>query len=260
MSKVKIGLSMLYCLSEPFGKMVKRLGTVTTPYIEVVDDGLHTLSKKRVAMLNEAAKSSGVKFTVHSPFADINIASPSKPMLKAALKRLEQSMSYANALDARLWVLHPGCKTGISMFYLGDDWKQNVKSIQALHKTANDYGVTLAIENLPEKYGFLMKGAEDFQRFYDESGLDIGIVLDVGHANLEGRVEPFLQKLPNKLVHVHVSDNMGENDQHLGIGYGAINWRNFVETLKQIGFSGTVVTESVEHVEESLQKLRQLFA
>jgi len=79
MSKVKIGLSMLYCLSEPFGKMVKRLGTVTTPYIEVVDDGLHTLSKKRVAMLNEAAKSSGVKFTVHSPFADINIASPSKP-------------------------------------------------------------------------------------------------------------------------------------------------------------------------------------
>jgi len=169
-------------------------------------------------------------------------------------------MSYANALDARLWVLHPGCKTGISMFYPGDDWKQNVKSIQALHKTANDYGVTLAIENLPEKYGFLMKGAEDFQRFYDESGLDIGIVLDVGHANLEGRVEPFLQKLPNKLVHVHVSDNMGENDQHLGIGYGAINWQNFAETLKRIGFSGTVVTESVEHVEESLQKLRQLFA
>lgn len=260
MSKAKIGLSMLYCLCEPFGKMVNRLSTVTTPCIEVVDDGLHTLSKQRVAMLNQAAKSADVKFTLHSPFADINIASPSTQMLKATLKRLTQSIKYANALDAKLWVLHPGCKTGLSMFYPGDDWKQNIKSIRALHKTAEDYGVTVAIENLPEKYGFLMKSADDFQRFYAESGLDIGVVLDVGHANLENHVAAFFEKIPKKLVHVHVSDNMGENDQHLGIGYGAINWQQFAGDLKQIGFSGTIVTESVTNVEESLQKLRQLFA
>ena len=260
MSKATMGLSMLYCLSEPFGKMVNRLSTVTTPYIEVVDDGLHTLTKQRVAMLNQAAKSADIKFTLHSPFADMNIASPSRMMLKATLERLTQSISFANALDAKLWVLHPGCKTGISMFYPGDDWKQNIKSIRALHKTAADYGVTVAIENLPEKYGFLMKSADDFQRFYEESGLDIGVVLDVGHANLENHVTAFFEKIPNKLVHVHVSDNMGENDQHLGIGYGAIDWQQLAGDLKQIGFSGTIVTESVSNVEESLQKLRQLFA
>ncbi len=260
MPEPKIGLSMLHCLSEPFSKMVKRLETATTPYVEVVDEGLHTLSRKRVATLNQKAKSQHLEFTVHSPFADLNIASPSKPILKTTLKRLKQSMTYANALNAKLWVLHPGNKTGISMFYPGQDWKQNTQSIQQLHTAAEEYGVTVAIENLPEKYGFIMKTPEDFQRFYKETNLPIGIVLDVGHANLEAQVEPFLKKLPEKIVHIHVSDNVGVNDQHLGIGYGAIDWQWFANELKKISYRQIVVTESVEHVEESLQKLRQLLA
>jgi sugar phosphate isomerase/epimerase len=261
MSKPKIGLSMLYCLGEPFSKMLKRLDKVETCYVEVLDDGLHALTKKRVTALNQAAKSRSIQFTVHAPFADINIASPSKPMLTATLKRLKESMAYASALNAKLWVFHPGSKTGISMFYPGEDWKQNVKGIRELHKTAEEYGLNIAMENLPEKYGFIMKTPEDFQKFYKETGInDVGIVLDVGHANLEGQTENFLRKLPDKIGHIHVSDNMGENDQHLGLGYGKINWQRFAETLREIDYDKMVMIESAEHVTESLQKLRQLLS
>lgn len=261
MYSIKIGLSMLYCLGEPFNKMVKRLDTVETPYVEVVDDGLHALSRKRVFMLNEAAESRGIKYTLHAPFADINIASPSKPMLNASLKRLKQSMDYASVLNAQLWVFHPGIKTGISTFYPGEEWKQNIKGIRELHKTAEEYGLNIAMENLPEKYGFIMKSPKDFLKFYRETGLNnIGIVLDVGHANLEGQTEPFLRKLPDKIVHMHVSDNMGENDQHLGIGYGKIHWQRFAEALREIAYDKTIMVESAEHVKESLQKLKQLLA
>jgi sugar phosphate isomerase/epimerase len=261
MSKPKIGLSMLYCLGEPFSKMLKRLAKVKTRYVEVIDDGLHALNKKRVAALNQVAKSRGIQFTVHAPFADINIASPSKPMLTAAVKRLKESMAYASDLDAKLWVFHPGNKTGISMFYPGEDWKQNIKSIRLLHKTAEEHGLNTAIENLPEKYGFIMKTPEDFTKLYRETGLnDVGIVLDVGHANLEGQTEQFLRKLPDKIAHIHVSDNMGENDKHLGIGYGKIDWQWFAENLREIAYDKTVMVESVEHVTESLKKLRKLLA
>jgi len=261
MLKPKIGLSMLYCLSQPFAKMVTRLNKVETRYVEVVDEGLHVLNKKRVATLNQIAKSRSIQYTVHAPFADINIASPSKPVLTASLKRLKESMACANALNAKLWVFHPGNKTGISMFYHGEDWKQNIQSINQLHETAEEYGLNIALENLPEKYGFLMKQPEDFQKFYKEASLhDVGIVLDVGHANLEGQTEPFLRKMPEKIVHIHISDNMGENDQHLGIGYGKINWQQFAETLHEIAYDKTILIECVEHVNESLQKLRQLLA
>ena len=241
--------------------MVQSLSTVETQYVEVIDDGLHTLDKKRVSTLKKVGKSHDIKYTVHAPFADINIASPSKPMLNASLKRLRQSMDYADALNAQLWIFHPGVKTGISMFYPGEDWNQNIEGIRELHKTAEEYGLDISIENLPEKYGFLMKQPEDFEKFYKETGLnDVGIALDVGHANLGGQIESFLRKLPDKIVHMHVSDNMGENDQHLGVSYGKIDWQWFAETLCEMAYGKTVMVESTEHVKDSLQKLKKLLA
>ncbi len=260
MPKPKIGLSMLYTLGDPFSKMVKRLATVKTPRIEIVDDGLHALNKKRVQTLNEAAKSYGLMYTLHAPFADINIASPSKPILNTSLKRLKESMGYANALNAQLWVFHSGMQTGISSFYPGKDWTQNQQSIDLLHKTAEEYGVKIALENLPEPYPFIIKSVENFARFFEETNLDLDLVLDVGHANISKQIEPFLRTFKDKIVHIHASDNMGEFDQHLGIGYGKIDWQQFAQTLKEITYDKTVIVESVEHAEESLSKLTQLLA
>jgi len=260
MPKPRIGLSMLFTLNEPFRRMAKGLDRAQTNYVEIVDEGYHVLSKKRVNLLNEVAKSHGMKYSVHAPFADINPASLSKPVLRASMKRLKQSMQHAHDLDAYLWVFHPGSKSGISAFYPRADWKQNENSIRELHKTAENLGLTIAMENMPEKYNFLMKTPEDFQRFYNETGLtDIGVVLDTGHANLEGQIQPFLQRIPDKVAHVHVSDNHGEFDEHLGVGYGKIDWKQFAETVKATGFSGTILVESVFNVQESQQKLKALF-
>jgi sugar phosphate isomerase/epimerase len=130
-----------------------------------------------------------------------------------------------------------------------------------LHKTAEKHGLNIAMENLPEKYGFIMKHSKDFVKFYRESGLnDVGIVLDVGHANLEGQTDSFLRKLPDKIVHMHVSDNMGEHDQHMGIGYGEIRWQQFAQTLREIAYDKMVMVECTKHVEESLQKIKQLLS
>ncbi len=259
--KPKFGLSMLFMLSEPFNKMTQQLAKVDAKYVEIVDDGTHTLGKTRVATLNEIAASHGLRYSVHAPFADINIASPSKTMLAASMKRLKRSMQYAQELDAYLWVFHPGSKSGISAFYPGEDWKQNLKSIQEIHWFASDLGLNVAMENLPGKYAFLMNTPSDFNRFYAESGLeDVGIVLDTGHANLEGQIQLFLKKTPQKIVHVHVSDNHGEIDEHLGVGDGSIDWEEFAKMLKSTRFSGTLLTESVFKAEETFRNLKQLFA
>ena len=260
MSKAKVGVSMLYCLGEPFNRMVKRLDTMNTRYIEILDDGTHELDKKRVATLKEAAKSFSLEYTVHAPFADINIASPSKAMLDASMKRLKQSMAFANQLDAKVWVFHPGAKTGIGQFYPNGDWKQNNKSIQELSKTAEQYGLNIALENLPAKYYFFMSKAEDFTRFYRETNLPVGIVLDLGHANLEGQIEPFFKLLADKITHIHASDNDGVEDQHLGVGQGKIDYEWLAETLDKLSYDKSVIVESITNVAQSIQKLKQLLA
>jgi sugar phosphate isomerase/epimerase len=258
MSKVKVGVSMLYCLGEPFNRMVKRLGKMDTRYIEIVDDGAQELSKKRVVTLKEVAKSYGLEYSLHAPFADINIASPSKGMLNVAIKRLKQSMAYANELDVKMWVFHPGALTGISQFYPGAAWRQNSESIQELYKAAEEYGLNIALENLPGKYWFLMHKPEEFMRFYRETSLPIGIALDLGHAQLEAQIEPFFKLLADKIVHIHASDNDGSDDQHLGIGEGKIDYDWFKQTINEMGYDKAVIIESTVNIPESIKKLKQL--
>jgi len=260
MLRAKVGVSMLFCLGEPFNRMVKRLGTVETRYIEIVDDGVQELSKQRVTVLKEAAKSYSLDYTVHAPFADINIASPSKTILGASLKRLKQSMAYANELDAKVWVFHPGAKTGISQFYPGAEWKQNVESIKEIYRFAEEYGLNIASENLPAKYWFMMHSPEEFMRFYRETNLPLGIALDLGHANLEGQIDPFFNLLADKIVHIHASDNDGSDDQHLGIGKGKIDYDAFKQNIDKIGYDKTIVIESITNVPETVRRLKQLLA
>jgi sugar phosphate isomerase/epimerase len=256
----KLGLSMLYCLGEAFYDMVDRLAEVEVEYIEIVDDGFHSLNKRRVSALREIGVSHGLRYSVHAPFADVNIASPSPPMLRAMVKRLEQSIMHAQALGAYVWVFHPGMKTGISSFYPSVDWLQNLKTAQTLARIAEEYGVKIAVENVPEPLPCLMKSVEDFARFYAQSSGDISMVLDVGHSNVNGQTERFLNVFADRIVHLHLSDNDGKSDQHLGIGHGTVNWGIVASLLKKLRYDRTVVVESVEDVEESLQRLRQLFA
>jgi sugar phosphate isomerase/epimerase len=257
-TKPEIGLSMLYCLGIPFAEMTEQLARAQESYVEIVDDGFHALNDQRVSTLKSLEDSYGLKYSVHAPFADINIASLSKPILKAMIKRLQKSIAYANALDAYMWVFHPGLKTGISMFYPGMEWLQNRETVHQLCNVADDYGVKIAIENVPEPFPFVMKSVEDFARFYGEINEDIGMVLDVGHANINSQIDGFLKTFSKNIVHIHAHENDGKSDQHMGIGYGTVDWQKVVETLKRMNYGGVVVVESVEHVQESMKKLKQL--
>jgi len=249
---------MLYCLGEPFNRMVKRLSTMNTKYIEILDDGTHDLNKERITKLKEAAKSYNLTYSVHAPFADINLGSPAKPMLAAAIKRLKQSLANANAIDAKMWVFHPAQITGISQFYPDGLFKQTCESAKELYAQAEEYGLNMAMENLPEKYGFLMSTPAEFQRFYKETNLPIGITLDLGHANLEGQIQPFFDQLADKIVHIHASNNDGKDDLHNGVLDGNIDYNAFAANLERIGFNKTVVVESIRGVPESIVELKRL--
>ncbi|MFQ5758135.1 MAG: sugar phosphate isomerase/epimerase family protein [Candidatus Bathyarchaeia archaeon] len=259
MAKMEIGLSMLFCLGEPFKSLIKRLQQVDVCHVELLDEGLHRLEDERIKALKKIAGSQGLKLILHSPFADINIAAPNPILRKTILKLQKKSIVHAHQLDCQVWVFHPGLRTGVSSFYPGKDWQLNLESVRTLLRFARKHDVEIAIENVPEPYPFLVKNVEDFSRFYNELGEDIGLTLDVAHANLNNEIQDFIKRFSDKIVHVHVSGNNGMHDSHLGIGYGNIDWESVAKMIKEVGYSNVIMLESVEHVEESLQTLRRLF-
>ena len=252
-------MSLLYCLNEPFISALKRLTQVDVKHVKFVDEGLHTLNKRRAKKLKEIAETRNLDFVVHGPWAGINIATPSSALRRAVLKRLEHSIVVAGQLDCRFWLFHPGSRTGLSHFYPGTDWQLNLESVRALLKVARREGIEIAIENIPEPFPSLMKSVEDFRRFYEELDGDIGMVLDVAHANLNNQIQDFIKQFSKRIVHIHVSDNNGASDMHLGIGQGNIDWNAFAKLVKEADYSNIIMIESTEHIEESLQLLRGLF-
>ena len=257
--KPQIGLSTLFCLGEPFPSLLKHLQKVDVRHVEIIDEGSHALNGRRVKALKRVAQSKDLDVTVHAPFAGINIALSSLALRRAILKRLKKSIFYAGQLDCRLWLFHPGLQTGVSHFYPGSDWQVNLDSVRALLKIGRKEGVKIAIENVPGLYPFVLKSVQDFSRFYDELNDDIGLVLDVAHANLNRQVQHFIRQFSEKIVHMHVSDNDGAYDLHLGIGYGTINWESVAKAVREAKYSNVIMLESIEHVQESLQTLRKLF-
>ena len=119
--------------------------------------------------------------------------------------------------------------------------------------------MNIDIENTPEPFPFLMKNAEDFHRFYEDLNDDIGMVLDVAHANINNQIQAFLEQFSKKIVHMHVSDNDGDSDMHLGIGDCNINWKNIAKTIKAKNYGNLIMIESTQHIEESIKFLQDLF-
>lgn len=237
--------------------MLKHLEEFDTHYIELVDDGLHTLDDKRVEALNRMAGALNIEYSVHAPFADINITASDRNLRRFIIKRLEKSIQYSQQLDCLLWVFHPGFHSGISSFYPGWDWQVNLESVKTLLELGRKYNVKIAMENIPEIFQSLLANVTDFSRFYEELGEGIGIALDVGHANVNGQTKEFMNKFRDKIVHMHVSDNDSKQDSHLGIGKGTIDWQDFAKSVRRIQFRGIVMIESIQDVRQSLQNLRE---
>jgi len=260
MAGPEIGLSMLYCICEPFKSVLKCLNHVEVKHVELADEGLHALTKRRIKPLQEIAESRNLDFVVHAPWAGINIATPDQTVRRAVMKRLKTSIVLSGQLGCRLWLFHPGSFAGLEHFYPGKAWKQNLESVRSLLQVARQKGVKIAIENIPEPFPFLMKNVDDFQRFYEDLDDDIGMVLDVAHANINNQIQAFLEQFSKKIVHMHVSDNNGDSDMHLGIGDGNINWTNIAKAIKAADYGNLIMIESTEHVQESINFLQELFS
>ena len=71
----------------------------------------------------------------------------------------------------------------------------------------------------------------------------VGVCLDLGHANIGGDVRDAIRDSAPRLINVHASDNLGDRDDHLVPGRGAIAWGEVFAGLRAIGFPGPFTVE-----------------
>lgn len=120
-------------------------------------------------------------------------------------------------------------------------------------------GIPLFLENIWEEQP---EPLLDAARSVPEPGA--GICFDVGHwhAFSQGRVrqdlEHWMRVFAPKLRHLHLHDNDGVCDDHVGLGCGTIPWNLFFSLLDQLKTPVTVTYEP--HHKDALARTRAFFA
>jgi sugar phosphate isomerase/epimerase len=243
-----IGISTGAYANFSLGAALLRIAEIV-PAAEILSLGMHSLLDAANARVVEL---SGLPFSVHGPFLHFEYGSRSAREHRRALDEHRRHMEAAAALGARLYVIHPD----LQRRWKG--WDKRVQreleaSFEELAALQEDYGMTIAVENLPFVRHTHFKAPGDL----DLKGL--GLSLDVGHAAVTGTLAAWLADGQYRLVHVHLHDNEGHvgGDQHLPLGRGVIDAAPILE-LAPANCASVVlehkneadVIESLRHLEE----------
>jgi sugar phosphate isomerase/epimerase len=168
------------------------------------------------------------------------LAHPFESVRRGAVEALKQSADAFSRVGARWMNIHPDRHAPMHdrAFYIA----KNIESMQEVALACGDCGVGLMIENLPGDYNSPEQLADLLEPLPD-----LGLHLDIGHANLRvwgNQTEPILDRYAGRLKHVHLHDNKGgDADLHLPLGTGTMDWRRHVESLKRSGYDGTITLE-----------------
>lgn len=206
----------------------------------------------------------GLNVSLHVPIHGVNPASPNPRLAAASLAEYAQAVELAGDLGAKPVVLHPGGIPGeyaALPHHLEEAWRRLEFALELLVPFARERGVTLALENKQSGGGRdLILTPEEHLRALERFP-DLGACLDFGHlATLpEGTCSQaeYVRALGARLVHVHLHDNRGQRDEHLGLGQGLVPWREAVSILEEAGYRGAVILEipDPEELRESVRRL-----
>ena len=205
---------------------------------EILSDADHTLPSIR----NEvkiATETTDMKFQVHAPFSDINIAALDAGTRNHAIKTTIETIEIADELEMNVVTLHPGYIMAMGYYDKPRVPKLTRQSLEIIDKAAKDFLIPVALENMPSQKYSLCLTASEMSEMLDS--LDLRICFDVGHASLNGQMSEFLE-LKDNFVNVHLHDNLGDKDKHMALGEGNVGFRDVLENLRD--YEGNYIIES----------------
>ena len=144
-------------------------------------------------------------------------------------------------------------------------WDAIVDSIGRCNDMAKKADLKFTLE---PRVGELISNTDALLRLMDAVGDDnFGAVLDTAHQNAQKELLALsVEKLGRRIYYLHVADNDGRDNLHLGLGKGNIDWEAIFTALKKHDFNGFVaidvgrVPNIDQEYRESLQFLQDIAA
>lgn len=223
---------------------------------EIFAEAEHYLKSIVTRFLN-ITPSYNISYSVHAPISDINIASLNERIREDSVLEIITTMDFAAEMNINMVTIHPGISSMAVPYMEEAAIQQSKKSLRTIDRISSDYGMTVALENMPSFPFMLGQTVEEMKQLLD--GTNLSMCFDIGHANTTKQIQPIISEFKDRIVNVHIHDNNGEHDEHLTLGEGNIDFKKAIMDLK--GYCGNYIIESRSFPSgvESQEYLKGLF-
>ena len=182
-------------------------------------------------------------YSYHPPFGgryDVSVLDEGT-RAQAVQLNLHQ-VEVAAALGAKYYVMHPSDRVPTADYLLRR--RNAIRGIRSLCRAGENAGVAIAIENLPP--GYVADRIDELMWIVDACESEAaGVCLDTGHAHYAGwNIGEAIRRIGERLFTIHWHDNDGQADRHWLPGKGTIDWRQFFDALKEIGWNRPICLEA----------------
>ncbi len=223
---------------------------------EIVSEGQQKITKESLPGFKDIIHSMDIEITVHGPFSDLNPASVNEPIWNETLRQIRQCVELSSDFSD-IVVVHPGVLSPLGAQLAEQAWARNVEALKELCGHAEDHGVTLCLENMPDMDKLLCRTPSEIFGMIESVGSPaLGMTFDAGHANTMKNTSEFLGE-KEKFTHVHIHDNHGIKDEHLELGKGNIRWDRVLSELKDFRGMAVIEARSLEEGMRSLDYVRK---
>lgn len=188
-----------------------------------------------------------IDLLVHFPYP-ILIGSPHNHQRAGAVEELKHCIQVAVDVGAEKGVVHPDSYGWSRVWEDKEKASLVAESVRELHDFAREYGFEICVENL---FGDASLSLNEFDILIENT--DASMTFDTGHAAIVGLDEPematFLANNRDRVSHVHLNDTRHQDagyvgaDEHLPLGYGALDFETILDPLLTRKWNGTLSIE-----------------
>lgn len=192
--------------------------------------------------------------TIHGPFLDLSPGSLDPKIREVTAYRFQQLLEAITVFKPITVVCHAGYDHTRYDFCRERWLEYTIASWQWMGNELHKRGTRLMLENVYE--------TEPRQLLQILEALDpdhVGYCLDIGHLSSFGKypLDKWLRATGHYIGQLHLHDNFGDRDSHLGMGKGSINFNPLFEVIRNM-CSKPVVTLEPHETEDFLASLAYL--
>jgi sugar phosphate isomerase/epimerase len=164
-----------------------------------------------------------------------HMACPSATTRRQVLDYMKQCSEFQLELGGRQVLVCWGCGVHLAEMLPEQAWLNSMDAIRKLAQWGLKQGLLVDLEIEPHVY-FILNSTDKAARLVEDIGLpNVFPNLDIGHFVINREAPQRLEKIKDKIIHIHLSETQGYDHTNSILGTGTVDFRSYVMKALAVG-------------------------